>query len=155
MDNLSSKPMKVLVVEDESVLRELLIDYFRNDEQFTIVGSACDGEEAMEKCMLLEPDLIVLDIRMPKVNGLEVLKFLSVQKPDTKVVIFSGTLTEDCLRKAAKYKVGGFVGKAYGMKELKHAMETVAGGGRYTTDNVTCFMKDHDPAYAESLSSTF
>ncbi len=145
--------MKVLVAEDESLLRELLVEYFRNDPQFNIVGSACDGEEAMEKCLSLKPDLLVLDIRMPKANGLEVLKFLSINRPDTKVVIFSGTLTEECLKKAAQYKVGAFVGKAYGMKELKQAMETVAEGGRFTSDNVACFMKDHDPIYAENLST--
>jgi len=133
------------------LLCELLIEYFKIDPEFEVVGWACDGEAAIDKVVKLAPDMLILDIRMPKVDGLEVLRFMQKQLPNTKVVIFSGTLTEECLSMAVQYGVAGFVGKAYGLKELRKAMCVVSEGGKYSSENISYFMKEQDPAFAAHL----
>jgi len=145
--------MRVMVVEDEVLLCELLIEYFKIDPEFEVIGWACDGEAAIEKIVKLAPEMVILDIRMPKIDGLEVLRFIQRQIPGTKVVVFSGTLTEDCLASAAEHGVEGFVGKAYGLKELRKAMGIVAQGGKYSSENICYFMQEQDPAYSAHLKS--
>ncbi len=89
-DNFVKK--KVLVVDDSSFMRNVIVRFLESDGRFEIVGSAQDGAEAVEKCCQLQPDVVTLDVEMPKMNGLEALKRIMSKCP-TRVVMVS-SLTE-------------------------------------------------------------
>jgi len=79
---------RVMVVDDSMIMRTLLKDIVSADTDLDVVGDACDGEMALKKAKELKPDLILLDIEMPKMNGVECLKRLRLTSP-AKVIIIS------------------------------------------------------------------
>lgn len=84
-------PIKVLVVDDSTFIRKALIDILKKDKDIQIVGEGRDGEEAIEKALTLEPDVITLDYEMPKKSGLEVINEVIKRKPIPIVMISSYT----------------------------------------------------------------
>jgi len=79
---------RVMIVDDSMIMRTLLKDIISADSDLELVGDACDGEMALQKVKALKPDLILLDIEMPKMNGVECLKRLKLTSP-AKVIIVS------------------------------------------------------------------
>ena len=79
---------RVMVVDDSMIMRTMLKDIVSADSDLEVVGDACDGEMALQKVKELKPDLILLDIEMPKMNGVECLKRLKLTSP-AKVIIIS------------------------------------------------------------------
>ena len=81
--------VKVLVVDDSVFMRTVIRDMLKRDPSFEVVGTASDGLDALEKIKTLEPDIVTLDIEMPKMNGLEVLKELRLAKRRPKILMLS------------------------------------------------------------------
>ena len=94
MSSLEKKPIKVLVVEDSRVIAEFLIHLLHSDPQIRVVGTASDGEEALAAAQRTKPDVITMDIHMPKVNGFEATRSIMENCP-TPVVIVSGSASID------------------------------------------------------------
>lgn len=86
--------IKALVVDDSRVVREFLVHILSADPEIQVVGSASDGEEALEAVRQRKPDVITMDIRMPRMNGLEATRLIMETYP-TPIVIVSGTLGEE------------------------------------------------------------
>lgn len=127
----------VYLVEDEGVLRNLFSEYFSVAmPELEIVGGSGNGQEAVTQCVKLKPDVAIVDIRMPEVNGLEILYILKKQSPQTKVVIFSGTVSPETINLAIKGKADAFVEKSDGMDQIKKAIDTVKSGNRYYSPKV-------------------
>ena len=87
------KRIKVLVVEDSIFMRNVISDIINSDPQLQVIGTARDGEEALSKLDVLEPDVITLDVRMPRMDGLSALKQTMKRKP--KPVIMLSALTRE------------------------------------------------------------
>ena len=81
--------VRVLIVDDEEDLRVMLRLFLGIDPRFEIAGEASDGREALERCGELQPDLIVLDVRMPRLDGMAALPLLKELCPDVKVALFT------------------------------------------------------------------
>lgn len=94
MSSVEKKIIKVLVVEDSSVIAEFLTHVLHSDPQIRVVGTACDGEEALAAAQRIKPDVITMDIHMPKVNGFDATRSI-MEKCPTPVVIVSGSSTSD------------------------------------------------------------
>lgn len=122
---------RVFLLEDESLLRELVRSYIEEFEDVEIVGTSGDGADAMKQILELEPDIVLADIRVPEVSGLEVLYLLKRKLPDTKVVIFTGSTTADAVRLAYDGGADAFVEKNAGLGEFLRAFEAVEAGKRY------------------------
>lgn len=88
------KKIRVLVVEDSSIMRRLIIDILKNDPEIEVIGSAKTGKEAIEITKTLKPDVITLDIEMPEMDGISALKILRKEVPQVKVIMFS-SLTQE------------------------------------------------------------
>jgi DNA-binding NarL/FixJ family response regulator len=84
-----SAPVRVLIVDDEPDIRTMLRMQFRYDPRFEVAGEAVDGQGALEACEALDPDLIVLDVRMPRLNGLLALPLLRERCPRSKVALYT------------------------------------------------------------------
>lgn len=87
------KRIKVLVVEDSIFMRNVISDIINSDPQLQVIGTARDGEEALNKLDELKPDVITLDIEMPRMDGLSVLK--QIMKKNPKPVIMLSALTQE------------------------------------------------------------
>jgi DNA-binding NarL/FixJ family response regulator len=87
---MGSRGTRVLVVDDSPQLRDLLVLLLDDEEDIHVVGQAADGAEAVELVELLEPDVVLLDIAMPVMDGLEALRLLRLVAPATRVILLSG-----------------------------------------------------------------
>ena len=89
-----NKKIRVLVVDDSAIMRKLITEILKKDQAIEIVGEASDGVQAIEKAKELKPDVITLDIEMPKMDGLTALRHLRKESPNSKVIMFS-SLTQE------------------------------------------------------------
>jgi DNA-binding NarL/FixJ family response regulator len=95
--------MKILVVDDHALFREGLVSLLSKQPDFTVIGEAASGHEAISKAALLEPDIVLMDIGLPDMDGLEAGKAILAQKPDTKIVMLTIHDTDDLLVNAIIY----------------------------------------------------
>ena len=86
-------PIRVLVVDDSLLIRRFVKDILSKDPEFQVIGEAADGAEAIEKIMQLSPDVVILDLEMPKKNGIEVIREVMAKKP-TRILVFSSHTKE-------------------------------------------------------------
>jgi len=84
---MKKKVIRVLLAEDSKTQRELLVSLLDSDPEVEVIGEACDGEQAVEKAVLLRPDVIVMDVGMPRLNGLEATQRIMVEAPVPIVLV--------------------------------------------------------------------
>lgn len=94
MFTLSNKKIRVLVIDDSAFMRRIISDMLKSDENITVVGTARNGRDGLEKAKALEPDIITLDVEMPVMNGLETLTELMKLRPVPKVIMLSSLTYE-------------------------------------------------------------
>ena len=122
---------RVVIVEDQTAIREMLAEVLRHDPNFEIVGQAGDGQVAYQLILDSKPDVLVLDARLPVLNGLELLRRVTKQMRNLRILIFSGHENPVLIREMLEAGAHGFVEKTAGLIELKKGLETVANGGTY------------------------
>jgi DNA-binding NarL/FixJ family response regulator len=109
----SVPPIRVLVADDSPTALRSICDYLEFAGGFEVVGTASDGLNAVQLTSLKKPDLVLLDLSMPRVNGLEAAKQIRLSSPDLRVIIFSElkglSLADECRRNGAD----GFVDKSH------------------------------------------
>lgn len=126
--------MKILVVEDESLMREVLVKLVRDKFGFKIVGQASDGLEAIEICRKETVDMVLLDIMVPKLSGVEVAETIFKEKPNLRILAISNEFDEFTLNQIFKSGVHGFVDKrGTSLDVLSQAIECVAAGKPFFT----------------------
>lgn len=103
---------RVLVVDDDTLMREVLKALLR-DEGFTVAGEAKDGQSALAQIDRTQPDLVCLDVNMPGMSGLEVLKAIKAKCKDCRVVMISGDSSMATVREAVGYGAVGFIVKPF------------------------------------------
>jgi len=121
----------VFLADDHTVVREGLRAYLDAKSDIRVVGEAGDGREAVEQICDLEPDVAVLDIGMPKVNGIEATEEICRRCPSVAVVILSMHSTNEYVFRALRAGASGFVIKESAGRELTNAVRTVHTGHRY------------------------
>jgi DNA-binding NarL/FixJ family response regulator len=138
----------ILMIEDEAMLAELFGEYVQLIPESEFLGAYSDAAKAYSTCLEKKPDAIVLDIRLPGVNGLEMLTRLRRDVPQAKVIVFSGSLDAHSVRMALEGDAHGFVEKAHGMAELNKGIMCALEGGRYYSsgaqDYVNRLKKDRE-----------
>jgi DNA-binding NarL/FixJ family response regulator len=124
----SAERLRILVVDDHEIVREGIASALGADPRYEIVGSAASGRAAMEQARRTLPDVILLDLRLPDVNGEELCRKLRAHFPSTAVIILSTYLSEGTVRNALEAGASAYVTKAAGLSELRAALEGVAVG---------------------------
>ncbi|MFZ1977826.1 MAG: response regulator transcription factor [Bacteroidota bacterium] len=114
---------KVLVVDDQQDFRRVVIDFLNRLPSVDIVGEAGDGDEAIQKTETLSPDVILMDVAMPRKNGLEATRIIKQRWPDIKVMIQTGYDDPRYRIQALEAKADGFILKT----SLKPALEAAFG----------------------------
>lgn len=121
----------VILVDDHEMLRDALKEILLRHPEFDVVGEAGNGPDAVSLCRQLSPDLAVMDIGLPGMNGIETTGELARHAPATRVLILSMHDDEDSVMAALRAGARGFVLKKACATELMDAMRTVANGGTY------------------------
>jgi DNA-binding NarL/FixJ family response regulator len=122
--------IRLLVVDDHKVVREGLISMLEAPGQIRVIGQAADAQEAIGKAIELRPDVILLDIRLPGRNGVEVCKALRGQIPNSRVIMLTSFEDEDYLFEALQAGAWGYLIKTASREEIVEAVTSVAGGKR-------------------------
>ncbi len=128
--------IRVLIVDDDKLLRTGLRAILRREQDILIVGEARDGQEAVELVCELEPDVILMDIKMPRLDGLQATQQICGKEPRPKIVIFAGSYDDYLLRTALANGAQGYIAKHEGMLDLPNAVRTVYGGSTYFSPSV-------------------
>ena len=124
---ISPKNYSVLVVDDDNLMREMLKAILRSEE-YQVVGEASNGEDALALCARLKPRLVLLDINMPKMDGLQVLEAIRQAQPETKIIMVSAEATMDKVTEAIKKGAAGFVVKPFNAaRVLDKVSECISG----------------------------
>lgn len=129
-------PIRVLIVDDHQVVRRGLRSMLSGAEDIEIAGEACDGREAMAQASALRPDVVLLDIRMPGVDGLRLIRCLTPEVPDLKIIILTIYDDEQFLLEAFRAGAHGYLLKDVGREKLLKAIRTVHQGGRILADEL-------------------
>jgi DNA-binding NarL/FixJ family response regulator len=104
-----SKRIRVLIADDHGLFREMLFHTLSEEEDIEVVGEAVDGKEAVEKTKALNPDIILLDINMPRLDGMEATKILRQEHPSTKIVILTAADDDELVFKLVKAGATGYL----------------------------------------------
>jgi len=134
--------IKVLIVDDHGILRsgvKLIID---QTEDMEIVGQACDGHEGIELARKLKPDVVLMDISMPGLNGIDATKEIVRENPDIKVLALSAYCNRRFVRDMLKAGVSGYILKDAMADELVYAIKSVHAGRRYLSEKVAKLVVD-------------
>ncbi len=123
---------KVVIVDDHLAVCELLSSLLTRQKpaRYRVVGQGGTGREAIELCLKLRPDVLLLDLMLPDFNGVEVLTQLRGQMNDLRVVFFSGCVQKPLVAQAVALGADGYVLKAQPVQALLDAVERVSTGGK-------------------------
>ena len=131
-------PIRIVLVDDHSVIRDLIRFQLGRSEpfRFDIVGEASTGQEAVDVCQATHPDLLLLDLMLPGLNGVEVVKRLQPKLPRMRVLFFSATARTPLIAEALDLGAAGYVGKLRSWQTVLEAVNLVAAGGKYFDPSV-------------------
>ncbi|RMD91475.1 MAG: DNA-binding response regulator [Calditrichaeota bacterium] len=118
--------IRVIIADDHPIFREGLIRVLSDASDFELIGSAKDGAQAYELICDRKPDIVVLDISMPKMNGLEILKKIRQNKPPVKCVILTMYRDEEYFNEAMDLGVRGYLLKENAVSEFIHCLRKVS-----------------------------
>lgn len=150
--------VKIMITDDHSMIREGLKSLLELDGDIEVIAEAENGEECLQKLLTVKPDVLLLDINMPKMNGLEVLKSLKDAKSKVKVLVLTVHNETEYLMKAVEIGINGYVLKDSESAELKKAIFTIYDGENYIQPslipalNSKMIEKNEDEIKLESLT---
>ncbi|MBQ0784918.1 MAG: two-component system response regulator NarL [Amphritea sp.] len=127
-DNNKSGPASILLIDDHPLLRKGVKQLIELDSELLVTGEASDAEEGVEKAIELEPDLILLDLNMPRINGIETLKLLRDAGVTSRVVVFTVSDNEEDVIAALKAGADGYLLKDMEPEELLTNLNQAANG---------------------------
>jgi DNA-binding NarL/FixJ family response regulator len=122
---------KILVVDDSDRFRQFLVLSLRQRTEFQLVYEASDGLEAVERAEELKPDLILMDIGLPGVNGIEAWRRIQKVSPHSKILFVSLESSADVVQEALQLGAQGYILKANAARELVPAVDAVLQGKQY------------------------
>jgi DNA-binding NarL/FixJ family response regulator len=123
--------VRVLVADDHEVMRLGIRNLLEVQPGWSICAEATNGQEAVEKALQFRPDVIIMDITMPVMNGLQAAGEITKAKPQIPVILFSLHMSEDIYRHFMTDGIRGAVAKGDAARDLVLAVETVLGGGTF------------------------
>lgn len=124
-------PIKVLIADDHETLREGLSILLEFEPDMQVVGVACDGQEAVELAKQLRPDVVVMDISMPNMNGLEATQLIRAALPDTNVLIVSAEGDDTGVEQAMGCGALGFICKHTSLMNVPNALREIHQGNAF------------------------
>lgn len=123
--------IQILIVDDHAVVRKGVRMLLEDEADMQIMGEASDGDELINYLTICQPDVLLLDITMPRMSGIDALKLVSQRYPSVKTLMFSMHDNPDYILKAVQYGAAGYLLKDTGQEEILRAIRAVFGGDLY------------------------
>jgi DNA-binding NarL/FixJ family response regulator len=128
--------VRILVVDDNEPFRQFVASMLRDRENLNVIGEAGDGLEAVKRAEALQPDLILLDIGLPELNGLEAARQIGNLAPKARIIFLTQESASDVIDEALSLGAWGYVAKVQAGRELLVAMEMVMQGQRFVSSSL-------------------
>lgn len=132
--------VKVLVVDDESLIRNILKDYLSSDESLEVVGEASNGKLAISQARALQPDVILMDMQMPLMDGVEATRYIHHSFPNIRILGLSTFATDRYVVELLRAGASGYLVKDSRPEEVTSAIHTVHDGGSVLSPEVTRYV---------------
>lgn len=123
-----AEKIKVLIVDDQTILAEGIKSVLETDAEIEVVGIAADGAAAIEKCRVYRPDVVLMDIRMPNMNGVVATQRIKAEFPETKVIVLTTFDDSDYILNAINHGASGYLLKDIGSSALIDAVKNACAG---------------------------
>jgi NarL family two-component system response regulator LiaR len=121
-------PIHVLIVDDHSVVRQGLKMFLGLDSELKVVGEAANGKEALEKVAQLNPDVVLMDLLMPEMDGIQATEVIRREHPDTEVIALTSVLEDEAVVSAVRAGAIGYLLKDTEADELRRAIKAAHAG---------------------------
>ncbi len=141
-----NKAIRVVVVDDHPVVRDGLTRIIDGESDMEVVGAAEDGRIALDVCANASPDVVVMDLSMPNMGGLEAMQEIHKTQPDIRFIVFSVYRGEEDIHRAFEAGASGYLFKVVQRNELLAALRMVAAGKRYLPLQVADRLRFRHPA---------
>src|SRR5580693_9055057 len=128
-----TKPITLMLADDHGILREGIAAFCASRPDLKILGQSSDGGEAVDLILALKPDFAVLDLNMPKLNGIEVIRRVRMAKSETKLIVLSVSRDENVIREIFRSGANGYLLKDGPARHLFDAINYIQDGGQYLT----------------------
>lgn len=135
-----NNPIRVVLADDHVFVRDGIKSLLENEVNIEVVAEATDGLEAMTIVESTKPDLLILDIRMPNMTGIEVVEKLRSQNNNVKIVMLSMHESEEYVLKSIKAGADGYLLKGSSKDEFLKAVHTIANGGKYFSGDISSIL---------------
>jgi two-component system nitrate/nitrite response regulator NarL len=135
-----SNTIRVVLADDHVFVRDGIKSLLENEANIEVAGEATDGLEALKIVETAKPDLLILDIRMPNMTGIEVVEKLRSQNNMVKIVMLSMHESEEYVLKSIKAGADGYLLKGSSKEEFLKAVHTVANGGKYFSGDISSIL---------------
>ena len=142
MDNLSATPIKILVVDDHGIIRDGLSVLLNAKTGMHVVGTAADGKAAVRAAAKLTPDVIIMDLALPQISGIDATLLILAAQPLIRIVILSAWDTSEHVFRALRAGASGYVLKESAGSEIVQAVSAVYQGHRYLSPRITGVLID-------------
>src|SRR5919206_1541473 len=129
-------PIRVMVVDDHPIVRQGLVSVLEDEEDLEIVGTAGSGREAIALVQRFAPDVVLLDLELPDLNGVEAIPQLLAARPGLAVLVFTAYDTDERVLGAVRAGARGYLLKGASADEIARGIRTVHGGGSYLEPRV-------------------
>jgi DNA-binding NarL/FixJ family response regulator len=129
--------IRVLVVDDHAILRDGIRSILESQEDIIVIGEAENGLQAIERLKINQPDVVLMDISMPGMNGLEATRLIKQKYPSVKVLILTQHDDHEYIAPALQAGAAGYVLKRSGRREMLNALRQVQEQGAYLTGRIT------------------
>lgn len=142
-----AKPIRVILADDHPIVRAGIAQVLKELPGVQIVGEAADGREAVQQVTLVRPDIVLMDISMPGLNGLEATERIVKAFPEVRVIILSRHEEEQYFWRALRLGASGYLLKRVVIAELKAAVQRVAGGEIYLSRELSVRLRNQLPLH--------
>jgi len=132
--------ISILIADDHDIIREGIKNILRNNPDYKIVGEAVNGEEAVATAKKLKPDILLLDISMPKKSGLEAIQQVHYVSPKTKILVITVHKANTYIMKAFRAGAKGYLQKENAGEDLLFAISKIARGETYLSSTVSSYL---------------
>lgn len=145
--------IRVLIVDDHPMVAQGISAILETYDDIEVVGTLCNGREAIDQIAALDPDVMLLDLNMPLVNGLNATEIILEQRPDTRILILSMHDSPEYITTALSHGAMGYLLKDVPTEEIKLAIDAVMGGARYLCIGAESAIKPDAGSTREALTS--
>jgi DNA-binding NarL/FixJ family response regulator len=143
---------RILVVDDHGIVRDGIRSLLRRQDGMDVVGLAATGEQAVKAALSLRPDVIIMDLILPVLNGIDATQRILASLPQSRIIVLSACCTSEHIYRALRAGAVGYVIKDAAGQELVDAVRTVLAGRQYLSPSVAALLEGDLPAKAVTRS---